>query len=284
MKKYVALMMIFLSLLFCVSCGEGNAPENSSSDKGNDTAFSVTVDILKIGKADCIIIDTGSHIVMIDAGEAENLSNVKSYLNGKKITTIDMLILTHYDKDHIGGAADIINTYNVLKVVEGPRISNNAEYLSYHSAIEGRETELIKLSQNQTASFDNCELNINIPKKLKYSEKTENNSSLVVSLVHGENKLLFCGDAMEIRLNELIAAGYSDYDLIKLPYHGNYLENYREFLSMVSPKYAVVTNSKKNPGDSETYNLLSEMDIKLYQTKNGQINITSNEGGLTVKQ
>ena len=55
---------------------------------------------------------------MIDTGEEENLDDIHFYMNKKGYTAIDTLILTHYDKDHIGGASGIISTYGVNEVIE----------------------------------------------------------------------------------------------------------------------------------------------------------------------
>ena len=119
---------------------------------------------------------------------------------------------------------------------------------------------------------------------LDYSKKQSNNSSLVVSLTCGESKLLFCGDALELRLNELINAQISQYDVVKLPHHGTYIENYPEFLDMVSPTYCVVTDSKKNPIEVDTFAILVEREIETYETRYGTVSIDVNENGIVITQ
>ena len=92
------------------------------------SASKVTVDILDIGKADCILIDTGKHTIMIDTGEEENISDIISFLEAKNISDIDVLILSHFDKDHIGGAAKLIEKYGIETVLETGFSSNRDEY------------------------------------------------------------------------------------------------------------------------------------------------------------
>lgn len=280
MKRMLAmlLVMLILSAAFCVltSCKkEEDAPLSSPSAK---------IDVLKIGKADCIIIDTGSSVIMIDTGEEENLPEIKSYMEEKQYTKIDALILTHYDKDHIGGAADIISSYEVSAVYESKFTVNDIMYDAYHRAFNEQGKEVTKLSDNTTLGFDGCELEIDVPKASSYAKKQSNNSSLVVSLTCGESKLLFCADALELRLNELINAQISQYDVVKLPHHGTYVENYPEFLDTVKPAYCIVTDSKKNPIEVDTLAALVEREITTYETRYGTVSIDVNESGITITQ
>ncbi len=100
----------------------------------------------------------------------------------------------------------------------------------YHQAIDTLGRECKKLTSDYVFESDDCTFNINIPKRNKYDKKNDNNQSLVISMELKETKFLFCADAMELRLTEIIDTLCGKYDVIKLPYHGNYLENYNNFL------------------------------------------------------
>lgn len=65
--------------------------------------------IPKIGKADCIIIYKNNDCVMIDTGESEDNAEIVSVMQENNINRIDTLIITHFDKDHVGGAAYLID-------------------------------------------------------------------------------------------------------------------------------------------------------------------------------
>lgn len=250
----------------------------------NEEITPAKVDILKVGKADCIVIDTGSYLVMIDTAEEENLDKIHDYMEKNGYSKIDTLILTHFDKDHIGGAKDIISSYNVERVIESSFSSGSQRYTGYHTLLEGLGISPIKLKSDYSFTYDSCNFEINVPKSDKYSTKESNNSSLVVSLKIGENKLLFCGDAMELRLKELIAEDIGAYDFVKLPYHGNYLENYREFLNMVKAKYGAITCSAKNPTDERVLALCEEYAIDVFETRYGLISVTADIKGIKVSQ
>ena len=100
----------------------------------------------------------------------------------------------------------------------------------------------------------------------------------------GEKRLLFCGDAMELRLEELIDAQIGEYDFVKLPYHGNYLENYREFFEMTLPKHCVITCSAKNPASQLTLDMCAEYGASVYQTREAEINISVSGNTINITQ
>ena len=287
MKRLRFSALILAILLLCslfVSCTK-NPPDNT--DDSNDDTENVdprcSVDILKTGKSDCIVINTGSKVIMIDTGEEENLPTIHSYMKEMDYKRIDALILTHFDKDHIGGASEIISTYEIGTVFESFFFCDSKEYLDYHSAITSTGCKITRLTSNYSFKSDVCEITIDVPKKNKYKEKQDNNSSLIVLLNCGEKRLLFCADAMEIRLAEFLDEEYGQFDFVKLPYHGNYIENYGLFIDGVKPSYAAITCSKKNPSEERTLSFLYGLDVEVYQTRYGQIRIESDGKQIEIK-
>lgn len=242
------------------------------------------IDILKIGKADCIVVNTGTEIIMIDTGEQENLNTVHNFMDKKGYCKINTLIITHYDKDHIGGASDIISKYNVEQVIESSFTSNNQLYKDYHNAISNCGATLKKLDENYEFSSNGSRFLVNVPKNSSYKTDKSNNSSLVISMNCGNKKLLFCGDALETRMSEIINEHPGRYDLVKLPHHGTCLENYTEILNELQPSYAVITSSNKNPSDEDTRQILYEYSVKTYETRYGTVNIKIDENGLNIVQ
>lgn len=276
MKRMICVVLILVTF-FCGMC-------SCDAKQGEKKITPMHTDVLKIGKADCIVINTGNKIVMIDTGEADDLSEICDYMRKNEYTQIDTLILTHYDKDHIGGAAGIMSYFPVGEVIENRTKSGTTEYIAYHGVIAGKSIPVMQLSENYTFTYDSCEFTVYVPEKQKYEAKNANNSSLIVSVKCGENSFLFCGDAMELRLEEFMASNAERYDFVKLPYHGNYIENYEAFLKRICPEYAVITSSKKNPASAETLSLLSALEIETYQTKSGTLRVQTNGKTIVLAQ
>ncbi len=270
MKKITVFVMI-LTFVFLASCSSTHSE-------------SMTIDVLSIGKADCIIIRQGEKTVMIDTGEEENAPEILAYLQMQNITVIDTLILTHFDKDHIGGAATVCNEIDVKQILESDFVSDRFEYTAYHKVISEQNKSITKLSDPVQFTIGTMNFIVDPPKNDSYSKKEDNNASLIVSLSHENNRFLFCADAMELRLQEWLSDGQASFDFIKLPYHANYLDNYEFFLDQVSPKYAVACNSDKNPGDEKIVQLCEQRNIHLYQTRYGSVQIRSDGENITISQ
>lgn len=278
MRKSIALVLVAFTLFivaFLCSCDTG---------QGESTVLPASVDILKIGKADCIVINTGTKIVMIDTGEKENVVNIREYMAEQGYNKVDTLILTHFDKDHIGGAADIIDQYGVDTVIESTASSDSEEFHEYHQVLNSKGKSAMRLSEDYTFQSDDCAFYINVPRQKKYESKKDNNSSLVVKMELRDTKFLFCGDAEELRATEIIDTCAGKYSFVKLPYHGNYLENYGEFLNSIKTENAAITDSKKNPADTRTLDLLSEHGINVYETRYGTVHAETDGEKITVSQ
>ena len=283
MKRALCILIILVLCLSLFAWTEEKSNDNSNSESSQPTKEAITparIDILKIGKADCIVINTGNSIVMIDTGEEENLSQIQGFMKKRGYEKIDVLIITHYDKDHIGTAKEIISEYEVGTVLESSFTKSSQLYYGYHNM--GKE--ITKLEENYIFTKDSCKFEINVPKKKKYYINEDNNASLAVSMEIGEKRLLFCGDAVELRVSELIADELGHFDFVKLPHHGRYLENYRDFLGSVTPSLCAITCSEKNPLDSDTEQILAEFGISAYQTRYGSIKITTDGKEIKIKQ
>lgn len=272
MKRLLTFMFIFalLVLIFAFT---------SCSEKGT-----AQIDILKIGKADCIVISTGKQIIMIDTGEAENLDTVYDFMDKRGYDKIDTLVITHYDKDHIGGAAEIISKYNVARVVESSFKSNSQLYQDYHKVINEQGVTLAKLDADASFKSGEAKFYISVPKKSKYKKDQDNNTSLVILMEYRGVKSLFCGDALEERMEEVIEESLGKCDFVKLPHHGTYLENYDDILNELHPSYTVATCSNKNPSSQKTREALHEFNVESYETRYGTVSIIIDKNGIQIEQ
>ena len=242
------------------------------------------IDVLDIGKADCIIIRNEKNTIMIDTGEEENLPKIESFLKSKNIKKINCLILSHYDKDHIGGAEKILTTYDVETVLESSFTSEREEYTRYHNVALDKGITISKLHNDTSMAIGNININISTPKKSSYEKKEDNNASLVVSLKFGERTFLFCGDAMNDRMNEILLENLGQFDLVKLPHHGSFLKNYDDILHSFACKDVIITDSEKNPADEKLISLLNEKNIRCYESRYGTVSVTCDGKKISIEQ
>lgn len=72
---------------------------------------------LKVGKADTIILQTANHSAVIDCGEEDDSKEILQFLSDNSISCIDYLFITHFDKDHVGGVANVLNGMKTEKII-----------------------------------------------------------------------------------------------------------------------------------------------------------------------
>ena len=117
------------------------------------------------------------------------------------------------------------------------------------------------------------------------TDDADNELSLITTVTHGEVRLLFTGDAENGRLSEWLSeTRLQRCDLIKMPHHGVYDSMQKTLVAAVSPTFAVICDSEKNPANENTLALLAEGGIRVFETKNGNITAKSNGDTLTVRQ
>lgn len=236
---------------------------------------------MRIGKADAIFIITASHTVLIDAGEAEDASEILAFLENRRISTLDVMIITHFDKDHAGGAGAVLDGITTHALYDAAYESDRAHYDVYVEAITRQDVPRCRVTETQTLVLNGLTLTL-MP--TAQTDTSDNNQSLVVLMNDGWHTFLFAADAEEDRIDELLRGGLAPHDVLKTPHHGRWKENLADFLAAVRPEIAVITDSKKNPADDETLDLLETTGTSTYRTTDGDIHILSGEGGLVVSQ
>ena len=265
-KRLLPILGLLIVLLFS-GCGK----------KADD----LTVVFPKLGAADCAILMTEDHTVVIDTGEAEDADTILNVLSDYHRNAIDLLLISHYDKDHVGGAAELIDSLTVRRVIGSSSPKESEEYDAYQSALSqaGLTEEILSSPETVTIS-DDFTLNICPPEQTTYAEDESNNASVAVAVQYGNTRMLFTGDAMEERTEELLSEFSGTFDLIKLPHHGRD----KATASALSDAFGtdttayLVTSSKK---ERENKHLDEVLSGPLYLTREGTVTAVSN--GFSVK-
>ncbi|MCI1958502.1 MAG: MBL fold metallo-hydrolase [Clostridia bacterium] len=138
-------LCMFLALVSAFTgCSEAKKIQLDQTEEPKTDGLDVSV--LGIGKADCILLRNSSNAVIIDTGMNED---TKNYLNKNNITSLDCLIITHFDKDHVGGADGIIKNIDVKKIIQPNYEGSNKDYKKYIQAMDEKGIKATSLQKTQ---------------------------------------------------------------------------------------------------------------------------------------
>lgn len=243
----------------------------------------LTVNIPKIGAADSILLSTKEHAVMIDTGEEDDAEVLLYRLASAGISKLDLLILTHFDKDHIGSASAVIENIPVERILTPDYTCGTKLYRDMQNTISEKEIPCEALTSDLDISVGPMDFSVRTAKQSEY-ENNDNDHSLVIFLNYGEKRLCFAGDAEAERIAELLADGGLACDVLKMPHHGRLSDNSEKLISACAPEYAIITDSDKSPADPAILNLLSAQETECFQTRFGDVRVVTNGRFLAVHQ
>lgn len=232
----------------------------------------IKITFFDVGKGDAILIETAEHKLMIDAGYEDTAEILLGYFKEQRIGKLDYLVLTHFDKDHVGGADHVLEAVEVGEVLQPDYQSDGKQYEEYEKAMEELGKEPMLVDETMRMSLDGAEILIYPPQRKEYEEE-DNDFSLVISMVYGEKSFLFAGDCEKERLKELL--GQEEFSLshnmLKVPHHGRKEKNSAEFFEAVSPDVAVITCSEEKPADGEVVEMLEGLGTDIYFSTDGTV-------------
>ncbi len=247
-----------------------------------DTTLTITC--IKGGAADAFVLISDNHVVVIDTGLDKKADKLVEFLNEQGVTKVDELIITHFDKDHVGGADHILNNFEVGTVYTTYHSKESDDITAYLEALENSGLEETTVSENLTFAADGISFTIYPPKSPVYYDSTSNNSSLVIRVSLGENSMLFAGDAEYERLSELLKTEGLESTILKVPHHGRYNANTEAFIKYINPQYAIITSSNGEPEDQEVLDILAANGTTTYLTKDGNVTITMTCDNIEIMQ
>lgn len=272
MRKIVpATAAVMAAAVLLAGCREERA--------GDGLAYDFSVYAFSAGAADAFLISTPGANVLIDCGEKNDGDDIGAYLEKRGITKLDKLIITHFDKDHIGGVPAVTKKVKIDEVLQSDEPKDSKTYARYMEALDQAGIRPKTLTEDKDISFelDGAKYEVDAPKG-GYDDDESNNSSLIVSVTYGGKKLLFMGDAEDERIEEYLEDQNGPYDYLKVPHHGRSKETMQDLIDRVQPKTAVITSSLEEREDDDVVDILKRSGAEVFLTRKGPV-MTVLEGG-----
>lgn len=203
-----------------------------------------------VGQGDGIIVRTPSHeTIVVDGGrQSDFLQEVDDHVS---ITdrTVDLVVVTHADADHVTGLVNLIASGRVQAVLMNRDSAVTTKtYSRLLAAINSQRVPVIEAQAGQSFAYGDVLFQVLWPTAGGLATvKTTNERSVVVKVTYGSQDLLLTGDAPDTVEEQLLEQG-SDLaaEILKVGHHGSGHSSTRPFLHAVQPRLAVVSVGAKN--------------------------------------
>lgn len=252
----------------------------------------LTAKIFKVGKADAMVLQQEDKVIILDAGEEEDGLEIVEYLQKQSLSQVDALIITHFDKDHVGGADTVLESLVVERVILPDYEGISTDYQEMMDALalskEKNGTQEIRLKEDWEMSWGKADILIEPPASYEIpdaSKEYDNDFSLITTVRYGDTRLVFMGDAEKRLVRSWLAKNQErQCDFVKMPHHGVYQTALVELMESLRPSSAALCTSQKNPAETKTVELLKAYRVAVFETRNGDITVSSDGVRVSVKQ
>jgi len=247
----------------------------------------IKITFLDVGDGDSIFIQfPDGKNMLVDTGRAIPFNSgefiIGPFLWHEGIRTINCLILTHPDSDHIGGAKWIINHFNVRCIMDNGVNTNSKIYSQLKTVIAENEIRRSSLRREDAVmGYDNVKIQVLHPPvyMAKSTETSMNNKSIVLLVSYKEFDFLFCADIMQEAIEDIIRVYNKgiDIEVLKIPHHGRVkpvsvlmlLREYKPEISVVSCSERYIKSKFQN-------------NVTILKKNNNRVYITAYDGAITL--
>ncbi len=196
-----------------------------------------------IGQGNAVQVRTANHALLYDAGprfsvESDAGHRVLVPLLQSQHTQLDMLILSHKDLDHVGGAPAVLTMQPQAELLSSIEAGNPLQALrAARPCVAGQHWE-----------WDGVQFDILHPQADDYLVTNKANAmSCVLRISNGRQTALLVGDIEKPQEERLVAAAAALHaDVLLVPHHGSKTSSSAEFLDAVAPRIAIVQSGYRN--------------------------------------
>ncbi len=272
-KALLGIILTSVLFIFVVSSSMGNAHGSAV----------LQIAYINVGQGDSILLrDPNGYTILIDGGKTTAGPTVVNYIKSKGISSIDVIVATHADSDHIGGLITVLqdNSIAVHRILYNGYAGSTATWNAFVSALTDRGLTLEAAQFPETLHLGALTIWVMNPASGLSNPET-NDASVVMKVIFGSKAFLFTGDiSSTIEATVLARQTPVSADVLKVAHHGSAYSSSPNFLGTVQPDEAVISvgaNSYGHPS-ADTILRLEAVGARVWRTDQDGTIIVNSDG------
>jgi len=248
-----------------------------------------------VGQGDATLISFKSYQLLVDGGPDNSVLNCLGKNMGFWDRKIEVVVMTHPQADHMTGLIEVVERYEVGKLIVANVINDIPEFWRLRQVVEEKQVEVRELVKGDRLRLGAVEVKVLWPKErggeplaweggdedrqvlgMRSYQGDVNQMSLVLLGSFGKFDFLLTGDIGEKEERELVAE-LEPVELLKIAHHGSRYSSSQGFIEKVRPEIGMISVSKKNRFGHPTQAVLdrlTEVGAKIMRTdKDGMVRI-----------
>lgn len=230
-------VLVFIAVWFLVESAQCFVPRT------------LRVTFFDVGQGDAIFVQTpGGHDMLIDGGPnnkvLEGLGKKMKYSD----TSVDVVVATHADADHITGLIPVFEKYDVSHVVESPVDGASATFYDLARHVQKEASHAYVARRGDVIDFgDGVIAHVLYPGSYVSPKTDTNDASVSLLLVYGEHSFLLTGDLTSVYESQVVRDVVpKNVTVYKAGHHGSKTSSSEALLKRIKPEYAVISAGKDN--------------------------------------
>lgn len=219
-----------------------NAPSHPAAGEMWLTAFDV-------GQGMALLVETSEHRLLYDTGPAYSAEAdagnrvILPYLQARGIDSLDVMMVSHSDSDHAGGALSVLRQIKVAQLLSSLSADISIVRTTARSAVRSTPCQA-----GQHWQWDGAYFEILHPLNYADPQAKSNARSCVLRITQGQQAILLPGDieAEQERVLLQTDAAHLRADVLVAPHHGSGTSSTLAFLQAVNPQIAVFQVGYRN--------------------------------------
>jgi competence protein ComEC len=241
------------------------------------------VTFLDVGQGDSVLLETPSARVLVDQGPPE--ADVAGQLARMGVRSLSALVLTHPQRDHVGGAAGVIRRLRVGAVLDPGLAATGADREEAVAAARERQVPVRIARAGSELRAGGLVLRVLWPPGAGLPSEDPNLNALVLVASYGETDVLLPADA-ESDVTSRLPLG--EVEVLKVAHHGSADPGLEDELRELRPRIAVIScgsgNDYGHPRAETLAALATSAGLAVYRTdEDGRVVVESDGRRLRVR-